>query len=846
MFVDRLLSRFKIQTKVMAFIIPFVLSISAVGLSGLYASKLLQTRMDMSNSVLQALSGFKDVYSGMSAFLQRTSEETKAAVTRQLGAQAQMLATVRASAQGQEGLADIDAAISGTRTIGSQVEQLWSRYQEEVALRASAEEDIAALAGQRAALFQYSNRIRESLSVDEEQAKRLLRDADKLSRSSNVLAKLVTEYNSKTSPDDKMAFIKGQFGELILTAAMITEALPVDQKVVGEQIQDGMRRVREQLDIGVANESVVGAIDQAINLMRPAAIRLQGAATVKARQATESFGQLDAPIASANAMGTATRRIFDAANALEIKAARFMGKANADNLKALQTALQLLQMPTNGLAVDEAMPAEARDRAKAILPLVASLREKSKKLVDLSAARLEAFNAAAKQIDDIWGKLTQFAAAQRDAAGTERDKANQISVTAMSLGILVAIFAGIGLIVTFRGPIMQIAAAMRRLAAGDLETNIAGEARGDEIGDMARALGIFKENAQAKVRIEAASEQERAAAEEERRRNEQEKQEIDRQIQFAVAELASGLERLAAGDVSATIDTPFVGRLEQLRTDFNRSLNGLQETLLLIRDNVGAIQGNIMQMSRSADDLSRRTETQAASLEETAAAVNEVTANVRSAADKAREANIIVGETRRNADDSISVVRSAIEAMQRIEGASQKITQITEVIDGIAFQTNLLALNAGVEAARAGEAGKGFAVVAQEVRELAQRSASAAREIKQLIGASTEEVSTGSLLVQKTGDALARIGEQISEVSEHVEGIAGASRDQASALQEVNGAVSQMDQLTQQNAAMVEETSAATRQLADEADQLVGLLQRFRLELAERNTHRQQRHRAAA
>ncbi len=371
---------------------------------------------------------------------------------------------------------------------------------------------------------------------------------------------------------------------------------------------------------------------------------------------------------------------------------------------------------------------------------------------------------------------------------------------------------------------------MRGLAAGALDTTIEGDARRDEIGDMARALGIFKENALSKVRIESESEEQRARAEQERLRNDAEKREIDRQIDFAVGELAAGLGRLAQGDLSRQIDTPFSGRLEQLRMDFNGSLVRLQDTLIQIRNNALAIQRSGNDLHGSADELSKRTEAQAASLEETAAAVDEITVTVRSSADRAHEANLAVSQTKKSADSSAVVVSNAISAMSRIEDASRQIEQIIEVIDEIAFQTNLLALNAGIEAARAGDAGKGFAVVAQEVRELAQRSAGAAREIKDLINKSTNEVSTGSHLVQETGAVLASISQQIVSVSGHVEMIATASRDQAAALHEVNGSVNQMDQMTQQNAIMVDEATAASRQLANQADTLMMLVEQFRLE----------------
>ncbi len=317
-----------------------------------------------------------------------------------------------------------------------------------------------------------------------------------------------------------------------------------------------------------------------------------------------------------------------------------------------------------------------------------------------------------------------------------------------------------------------------------------------------------------------AIEHERKAAEDERAARAAEQAKV-------VQALADGLKQLSDGNLTACLVEAFPADYEQLRADFNSAMDNLQSAMKTIVVNSGGIRSGAGEISQAADDLSRRTEQQAASLEETAAALDEITATVRKTADGANQANTVVSGARADAEASGRVVKEAVAAMSEIEKSSNQISQIIGVIDEIAFQTNLLALNAGVEAARAGDAGRGFAVVASEVRALAQRSSEAAKEIKSLILASSQHVGTGVELVDQTGKALEVIVSKVGEINTLVSEIAASAREQATGLAQVNTAVNEMDQVTQQNAAMVEQSTAASHSLTQEADELMRLVSRF-------------------
>ena len=449
-----------------------------------------------------------------------------------------------------------------------------------------------------------------------------------------------------------------------------------------------------------------------------------------------------------------------------------------------------------------------------------------------------------KDLEVLDGRLGAIVADSINAV-TRMEAANNRTADALQEGARtdLQMIIGLGLVGTVLGlsvglwvamtkisrPLVQLSGAMRSLADGDLMTAVGGQQRRDEIGTMAKAVEVFKANSIKAVALETEVEAGREAALAVQTQSEAVRAREAAEDQAAITALAGGLDALANGNLTHQVTAALAPKTQQLKDDFNRAATRLRDTMATITAAIGGMTSGTTEITQAADDLARRTEQQAASLEQTAAALDQITITVRKTAEGASHAQAVVSTVKTDAEQSSEVVREAVQAMSEIEKSAQQVGQIIGVIDEIAFQTNLLALNAGVEAARAGDAGRGFAVVASEVRALAQRSAEAAKEIKTLISTSSRQVDRGVKLVDQTGVSLQRIAGHVAEVHTAVTEIAASAKEQATALHEVNTAINQMDQVTQQNAAMVEQSTAASHGLAQETAELGRLTNYFKV-----------------
>jgi methyl-accepting chemotaxis protein len=518
-------------------------------------------------------------------------------------------------------------------------------------------------------------------------------------------------------------------------------------------------------------------------------------------------------------------------------------ETDSQRIKALETAASksLTEMAAKLKALDDPAfdSAKTGEALKQLNTTVATYVKQGKGVIDMAdgdagtaltlmMSATRTFNTIEKLTDD----LTDSSKTQRDfKIALNSRKADQ---QMMMLGVIMLIAVVVGCLIAFfvaRGvtkPVTGIVNAIKLMAEGNFELVLPGLGRKDEIGDIADAVEALKlkvvEKAQAEAaeasarhdrEVEAAARQQKIEAEMQAKAAEERAKAAEEQARV-LQTLAAGLNRVANGDLTVSLDQ-LSGAYAQIRDDFNAAIGRLRETIQSIAQVGREVTSATGEISSSTTDLSQRTEEQAASLEETSASMEQIAATVKKNAENAQAANSSAANTQVVADRGGQVVAQAVDAMAKIEESSRKISDIIGVIDEIARQTNLLALNAAVEAARAGEAGRGFAVVASEVRSLAQRSSQAAKDIKGLIMNSNSQVKDGVDLVNRAGTALNEIVESIKSVAAIVSEIANASAEQASGIEQVNKALTQMDEVTQQNSALVEENAATAKTLEHQA-----------------------------
>jgi methyl-accepting chemotaxis protein len=472
--------------------------------------------------------------------------------------------------------------------------------------------------------------------------------------------------------------------------------------------------------------------------------------------------------------------------------------------------------------IDQIVAQAARDED---LPALSIMSQLDKTISEIAGA--------AARINDEIKKDTE---ATSEVLAADARRITMVAVGLSLAGTLLGLLGGVLLTgAAITRPLDRLKRSMGQIANGDYAGEIEGQGRRDEVGEMARAVQVFKENGLAVQRLESETEAGRTEAERQRLAADTERanaaalqQRLAAEQAVVVRALAEGLTRLSQGDLSVRVEDEVAADYAALKQDFNSAVSHLAETIATIQATSADVGNAAREINSGADDLSKRTEEQASSLEQTAATTEQLAASVKASAQASRQAVQLANEATGVAVNGGAVASQAVDAMARIEQASKRISDITSVIDEIAFQTNLLALNAAVEAARAGDAGKGFAVVASEVRTLAQRSADAAKDITALIAQSGVEVEQGVGLVRAAGEALSRIVEASKKVSATVSDISAASTEQSNGIDEMSQAVAHMDEMTQANAALAEESAASAGSLSGQIRRLNELVASFR------------------
>jgi methyl-accepting chemotaxis protein len=827
-FIDRLLQSRRIVTKVLLFVGPLVVLIAGVGLLGYHTANILNGHMTVTRATIENISDFENLQSALQEFVADPSDQTKAAFAKAIDAQEAGVGRLNGLLKADDQRGQLEAVSALAATMRSQQETLWSFRQKEDASAAAIGNDVQAIATETREAQKQTDLVRKDFNDKETFAKELLYDAFAYKSLSDLMGELRVDVQMAFDAGEQVQAAQQHLDGILKQLAVAQTLVSKDGAGLINDVAGTAKKLDALLNSDATADDKVAGMAPLLAAFVVTEGQMMLASAKNSGIAADRFVSLDKTIGEQRELLSHVDEAVDMVDRLQVHTSQMLSARDGTSRDVVLADLKVLTNVVQTISkLGDGNPT-MHDLVSRISPLARSLTAGSAGMLQAAADWKTARVQSADILSKAMASLRQFVSQAQEIGKEDSERSANVSVLAMILGTLLAIIGGLMLVETLRGPLKRVNEIMTRLAGGDLDVAIEGRNRGDEIGDMVRSVTVFRDAARENVRLEREAESARTLSAEDATRRAAERTRIEEEQTQALSALSDVLHKLAQGNLEAHMRDDLSSDFAAMADTYNHAIEALRQTLADVRHTAVEIKGGTGNLAASADDLARRTEQQAAALEQSSRALRHLSDVVGSTADRAKQTARSVNETQLYATRSGEVVARAVSAMGEINRSSDKITTIIGVIDEIAFQTNLLALNAGVEAARAGEAGRGFAVVAQEVRELAQRCANAAREIKGLISSSSTQVQNGVLLVEQTGQALAEIITHVGGVQTLVAEISAATGEQSTGIHEVSKAVHDVELITQQNAAMVEENNAELHGLRQRVDMLSEKIDRFR------------------
>ncbi|MET0748367.1 MAG: methyl-accepting chemotaxis protein [Rhizobium sp.] len=827
-FIDRLLQSRRIVTKVLIFVVPLVVLIAGVGLVGYHTANILNGHMTVTRATIANISDFEALQAALQEFTTAPDESTRKMLSDAIDTQQSGAERLNALLPDDGQRAKVEAVSGLAAKMRDQAAALWALKQKQDASIEAIASAVHGIEANGEAAAKQIDIIRKDFGDKETFAKELLYDA--------TAYKILTDRMGKLRVQAQMAADSAEeVSDARLYLDAVLKQVSISQALVSKR---GAKLVADVATAAGTFDTILKSSDGAdlkvekIGPLLQTFVRLEGDMTLQAVKnndtAGERFVSLDKIVDGQKELLAHVDDALRLVDRLQLHESRMVALRDDASRQTVLGDLQELGDAAAKISALGQTNSTMRDFAGHIAPLGSALKAASTDMLQTAVDWKQTRIASTGILSDAMASLRSFVAQAQEIGKEDSERSAQVSVVAMILGTLLAIIGGLMLVETLRGPLKRVNEIMTRLAGGDLDVAIDGRGRRDEIGDMVRSVTVFRDAAVENVRLEREAEAARTLSADESARRSVERARIEAEQAQALDALSEVLNKLADGNLEEGMRDDLSAEFVGMALTYNNAIEALRQTLTDVRSTAAEIRGGTGNLASSADDLARRTEQQSAALEQSSQALRHLSDVVRSTAARAKQTAVSVNETQAYATQSGVIVARAVEAMGEINRSSDKIAKIIGVIDEIAFQTNLLALNAGVEAARAGEAGRGFAVVAQEVRELAQRCANAAKEIKGLISASALQVENGVHLVEETGTTLTEIIHHITGVQALVAEISAATAEQSTGIAEVTSAVNDVELITQKNAAMVEENNAEIHGLRQRVELLSEKIERFR------------------